>query len=126
MIREAFDEVAHPGRFGYHDVADGAEAIAAAEVLAELLGAPSGDPVFDDEDEDDEEAVEVLTEEIKREDPRDIRKLVQLAIDALGIILNDEENSELRQMWKEDPEGLEAWTAVMMTLQERLRKAVLP
>jgi hypothetical protein len=126
MVREALDEVAHPEHFGYHDVADGAEAIAAAEVLAELLGSPGNEPVFDEEDEDHEEVVKVLREEIARENPRDVKKLVQLGIDAIGIVLNDEENSELRQMWAEDPEGLAAWTTVMTGLQQRLRNAVPP
>jgi uncharacterized protein DUF4259 len=121
-IREALEEVAHPEHFGYHDVADGAEAIAAAEVLAELLGSPGAEPVL----EEHEDVVETLTEEIKREDQRDIRKLVQRAIDAVGIILNDEENSELRQMWNEDPEGMAAWTTAMTGLQRRVRNAAIP
>lgn len=125
-IRAALEEVAHPEHFGYHDVADGAEAIAAAEVLAELLGSPGDEPVFDEDDDEHQEAVETVTEQVQREGPRDIKKLVQRAIDALGIILNDEENSELRQMWNEDPEGLEAWTVAMTALQQRLSKATIP
>ena len=83
-IRAALKEVAHPEHFGYHDVADGAEAIAAAEVLAELLGSPGDEAVFDEDDDEHQEAVETVTEEVKREDPRDLKKLVQRAIDALG------------------------------------------
>ena len=29
-------------------------------------------------------------------------------------------------MWNEDPEGLEAWTAAMTALQQRLSKATIP
>jgi hypothetical protein len=124
-IRAALEEVAHPEHIGYHDVADGAEAVAAAEVLAELLGSPGEEPVFDDEDEEHQDAVEAVTEEIKHENNADLRKLVQLAIDAVGIVATDEENSELRQVWNEEPEGLEAWTAAMKALQERLHKVAI-
>ena len=125
-IKEALQEISAPEHIGYLDVTDCAEAIAAAEVLAELLGSRGDAPVFNEEDEEHEEVLEVLADEIKHEDQRDLRKLVEQATDALGIILNDEENSELRQLWEEDPEGLKAWTAAMTALQQRLRKVAIP
>jgi uncharacterized protein YpuA (DUF1002 family) len=118
-IREAFEEIADPAHVGYIEVTDGAEAVAAAEVLAELLGSPGDDPVLDEELE---ELTEALKKELKRESKRDIEKLVKQAIDALEIVLNDTENSELRQMWEEQAEEMLAWTAAMTTLQQRLLK----
>ena len=118
-IKAALDEVAHPEHFGYHDVADGAEAIAAAEVLAELLGSAGADPALTDEHED---VIEALREELALEDRPDIKRLVQQAIDAVEIVLNDAENSELRQMWEQEPEGMPAWKTTMTSLQQRLQK----
>ena len=76
--------------------------------------------------DEDEEAAEALSEEIKLEDRRNIRKLVQQAIDAVEIILNDPDNSELRQLWEKEPEDMPAWTAAMTTLLQRLQKVAIP
>ena len=122
-IRKTFEEISDPEHIGYLDVTDGAEAFAAAEVLAELLGSPGDDPVLDEEAE---ELAEALKKELKREGKRDIKKLVKRAIHALEIVLNDTENSELRQMWEEQAEEMPAWTAAMTALQERLRKVGVP
>ena len=121
LIREALEEISDQTHVGYLEVTDGAEAVAAAEVLAELLGSPGDDPVLDEELE---ELAESLKKELKRESKRDIQKLVKQAIDALEIILNDAENSELRQMWEEQAGEMSAWTATMTKLQQRLHKAV--
>lgn len=118
-IRQAIQEVSDTEHIGYLEVTDGAEVVAAAEVLAELLGSPGDDPVFDEELK---ELAEVLKQELKRESKRDIQKLVKQAIEALEIVLNDAENSELRQMWEEQSAEMPAWTAAMTTLQQRLRK----
>jgi len=122
-IQEALEEISDPAHVGYLEVTDGAEAVAAAEVLAELLGSPGDDPVFDEELE---EVAEALKKELTRESKRDIKKLVKQAIDALDIILNDTENSELRQMWEEQAEAMPAWTAAMTMLQQRLHKVDVP
>src|SRR6516225_8199058 len=73
-VHEALQDIANPEHIGYIDVADGAEAVAAAEVLAELLGSPGDNPVFGDELED---IFEALRAEMKLEDRRDIKRLVQ-------------------------------------------------
>jgi hypothetical protein len=122
-IRDAIEEIAEPAHVRYLEVTDGAEAVAAAEVLAELLGSPGDDPVLDEELE---ELAEALKKELKRESTRDIKKLVKQAIDALEIILNDVEDSELRQMWEEHAEGLSDWIAAVTALQQRLREVAVP
>lgn len=119
MIREAIEEISDPHHVGYLEVTDGAEAVAAAHVLAELLGSPGDNPVFDDELE---EVAETLKAEIEKEGKRDIQKLIKQAIDALEIVLNDTENSELRQMWEEQSEMMPQWVAAMTSLQQRLRR----
>ena len=123
QVRDALLEVCAPEHVGFVDVTDCCHAVAAAEVLAELLGAPGEDPALDDEDE---EAAEALGEEIKREDRRNISKLVQQAVDAVEIVLNDTENSELRQLWEKEPADMPAWTATMTALLQRLHKVASP
>lgn len=122
-IREAFEEIADPAHVGYVEVTDGAEAVAAAEVLAELLGSLGENPVIDNELED---LTNALKKELESESKRDIKKLVKQAIDALDVVLNDAENSELRQMWEEQPEEMPAWITAMIALQQRLREVDIP
>ena len=122
-VQEALDEIAHPEHIGYHDVADGAEAVAAAEVLAELLGSPGQDPVLTDEHD---EVVEALRAQLKLGDRRSVKRLVQQAVDAIEIVVTDEENSELRQMWEEQPEDMPDWVTTMRALQQRLRTVAIP
>ena len=121
-IHEALNEITDPEHIGYLDVTDGAEAVAAAEVLAELLGSPDNESVLNVELE---EVTKALRENIKLEDRRNIKRLIQRAIDAIEIVLNDAENSELRQMWDEDPDNMPAWAAAMMSLQKRLGEIVI-
>lgn len=123
-IREALEEISDLAHVGYVEVTDGAEAIAAAEVLAELLGSPGDDPVLAGDHLDD--LVETLRGELQRASKSDIKNLVKQAIDALDIVVNDAENSELRQMWEEDAEDMQAWTAVVGKLRERLHAIAAP
>lgn len=117
-IAEALDEVSDAAHIGYVEVTDAAEAIAAAEVLAELLGSPGDEFALG---EGHEQVVEALQSELQGQSGPDIRTLIKQAIDALEVILNDVENSELRQMWEEDAEGMAAWAGAMIRLQQRLR-----
>jgi len=117
-ICEALEEISDPAHIGYLEVTDCAEAVASAEVLAELLGSPGDEPVLDEEHK---ELSEALRDEIRREGRRNIGKLVQQAINAIEIVLNDAENSELRQMWEQEAEAMPDWTAAMAALQQRLK-----
>jgi hypothetical protein len=122
-IREALDEITDFSHIGYIEVTDGAEAVAASEVLAELLGSPGEDPVLNEELN---ELAEALKAQLKRESKRDIQILVKQALDALDIILNDAENSELRQMWDENIEAMPLWTEAITKLQLRLLNFNVP
>lgn len=123
VIKQAIEEIAEPAHIGYIEVTDGAEAVAAAEVLAELLGSPGDNPVLNEETQ---QFAEILRGAIEREDRRNIEKLAQQAIDSIEIVLNDTEDSELRQMWEEQPEEMPAWITVMTALQRRLREIAVP
>lgn len=123
LIRKAIEEISDPSHIGYLEVIDGAEAVAAAEVLAELLGSPGEDPVLGEELE---ELTKALKKELMRESKRGVNKLIKQAVDALEIILNDTENSELRQMWEGQEDEMPAWSLAITTLQQRLQKIVVP
>ena len=118
-IQEAVEEIAQPGHVGYIEITDGAEAVAAAEVLAELLGSSGEEPLID---EDLGEFFAALRAEIGRERPLDVETLVRQAVDALEIIVNDAENSELLQVWEERPGDAPAWRSAVAALQDRLRR----
>ena len=118
MIRQAIEEISDPQHVGYFEVTEGAEAVAAARVLAESLGSPGDEQVLDEELE---EVAQTLKAELTKEGRRDIAKLVRQAINVLEIVLNDREKSELRQMWEEQVEVMPEWIAAMSSLQRRLR-----
>jgi Domain of unknown function (DUF4259) len=118
-LRTALAEVSDPQYVGFIEMVDGAEAFAAAEVLAELLDSPGDEPVLN---EDHATMVETLTREIGQESPRDINALVRQAINALDVVLNDSENSELRQLWEEQADVMPEWVATVTALQQRLQR----
>lgn len=122
-IREALEEIADPSHVGYLDVTDAAEAVAAAEVLVNLLDRSGSDEASR---EQFDEFAEVLDIELELADERHIARLAQQAIDVIEIVLNDAENSELRQMWEEQAEDMPAWMAVMRALQQRLHRFAVP
>lgn len=118
-VRAAVEPLADPQFVGFIEMVDGAEAVAAAEVLAELLGAPGDEPVLGDEHED---LAEALKAELQALQPRERHRLVRQALDALDAVLNDRENSELRQLWEEQGDLLPEWSAAMAALQQRLQR----
>lgn len=123
LIRQALEDISDPTHIGYFEVTDGAEAFAAAEILAELLGSMGDNPVLD---EDSAELSKVLREEIQRENQGNMMILIKQAINALEIILNDAENSEFRQMWEEQVEEMPFWIKAMTMLQSRLSNIAIP
>jgi hypothetical protein len=119
LVQEALSEVAEPEHVGYLDAADCCQAIAAAEVLAEVVGVPGRETALD------AEAADRLREALARENVRDRRKLLRQAVNALEVVLNDEENSELRHLWEEDGDRMQVWVETVKSLEYRLRKAVV-
>jgi succinate dehydrogenase flavin-adding protein (antitoxin of CptAB toxin-antitoxin module) len=53
------------------------------------------------------------------------RKLLTQALAAIEFIMDDQENSELRQVLEEDKEDFDAWIANMKDLKANLSKIVL-
>jgi uncharacterized protein DUF4259 len=112
-VRAAIVEIADPAHAGYREVTECCEAIAAAQILCDLLGEPGSELILDFEEAD----TAALRESLQRLSVRDKRKLVGQAVFSVDFVANDSENSELRQLWEEDEIGLREW----LTLTERLR-----
>jgi len=118
-IGEALEDVVDPTHVGFIDVTSGCDAIAAATVLGELL-VPASNP---DEEDDGQLA---LRAEWETERPLARERLLRQAETALELVLNDEEDSEARQIIEEHGEFMAEWTEVLKNLQNRLRAALLP
>jgi hypothetical protein len=108
-------EIADPEHVGYREIPECCEAVAAAQVLTELLAMSPIDPDLTPE------TARKLAAEVARQDLQRTRKLLQDALVAVRIVSTDDENSELRQVWDEDPEQMVLWTAAMADLENRLR-----
>jgi hypothetical protein len=117
-LQEALSEVSDPAHIGYLDVTDCCEAVAAAEVLTEILGVPGAEPQLDPEE------AATLKTELEREKPREQTRLLQQALSAIAIVVHDYENSELRQLWQQNAAGMPEWLGAMEDLQRRLRIAL--
>lgn len=120
VIDDAVSEVADPANVGYVEIPDGAVAVAAAELLAQLLGKPGATSIAEGE-AFDEDAFSSLAEEAGRLGPGAKERVVRRAYTAVDRVLNDQENSELRQVLQEDKSGMSAWTNVMQDLLNRLQ-----
>ncbi len=116
LLEDAVSEVAAPENVGYVEIPEGAMAVAAAELVALLLGKPGGD-----KDILDQETRASLSQEMERLDARRREQLVSQALTAVDRVLNDKENSELRQVLEGDEGMLSAWTSMMRDLHSRLR-----
>jgi hypothetical protein len=114
VIREALEEVSDPTHAGFIDVTNCGEAVAAAEILAEILGAPADEPELP------EEEAELLKADLQAMGLPAQQRLLEQALTAVDLIVNDEEHSELRQILNADTDGLPRWIAAMNDLQGRL------
>lgn len=117
-VRSAIREIADSAHAGYREVTECCEAIAAAQVICELLGEPGAAPVLELE-ENDRASLQVALEKMP------IRSRLRLLRDALfsvQFIVGDSQNSELRQLWEEDEVDYDDWIAANADLTARLRR----
>ena len=115
LIEDAVAEMADMAHVGYIEITDCCVAVAAAEVLAQLLGKAGPTAGLDDE------VWSALAFELREQDAATIKRLVEQAFAAVRRVLRDDENSELRQVWEKDKSGMVAWTAAMQDLLTRLQ-----
>ena len=109
IIKETLDRIVS-AEDAYLEKPDGAAAVAAAEIVAALLGAPGTTLT--------EEAHEWVVTHAGLNVPADI---VQLAIAALQRVRSDPDLSEIMDSWQES-EHLADWLAVLDDLDHRLRQ----
>jgi hypothetical protein len=87
--------------------------VAAAEVLAEVIGFPARDAVLDEDD------VRSLRDTLARLAAKERWELMRRAQAAVRLVAEDENRSELRQVWREDGTG-QGWEASVADLMDRL------
>lgn len=115
LLEEALFEVADSAHVGYVEIPEGGIAIVAAEVVAQILGANSVDPTLKPDE------VLPLLGVIEGVEPMVIVRLVDQAIVAVQRVMNDEEHSEMRQVYDDDESGVEEWMNEMKALINRLQ-----
>jgi len=114
VLQETISEIVDSADTGDFDITECCNAVAAAEVLAELFGKPGKELLLED-------ASSVkLKGELNRMTVGNQEKLLTRAGAAVDYVLTDEEKSELRQVWEEDELDLDAWSVKMKALKSRL------
>ena len=119
LLEEALSEVADPAHVGYVEIPEGGIAVVAAEVLGQILGANAEDPTLKPDE------VLPLVGLVEDVEPLVVMRLVDQALVAVQRVMDDEEHSEMRQVYDEDESGVEEWMNEMKALIKRLQ-AVRP
>ncbi len=119
LLEEALSEVADSAHVGYVEIPEGGIAVVAAEVLGQILGANAEEPTLKLEE------TLPLVSLLEDAEPLVVMRLVDQALVAIQRVMDDEEHSEMRQVYDEDEDGLEEWMGEMRALIKRLQ-AVRP
>jgi|GEM_PF-1089728 len=101
---------------GYIDTTDGAEAIIAAEVLAEISAAPRTKSFLS------KEALSELKQALKKQPASEVANLFKAAIVAVQTVVQISKRSELRQHWNEADKST-AWINTSKDLLKKLGRA---
>lgn len=115
-LNDAFDEVSGLDREDYLEITEGAVAVMAAAVVAELYGKPGPHPVLDDEER---AALSSLARKLMTGAHF---SLIARAGQALGIVAQDIDRSELAQLMHEDPKLAQGWAKNVASLTKRLQE----
>lgn len=113
FIHEAFDEVLGVDAPPYLEVTEGAQAVAAAAVVADLIDGVADDELID------AESVEALLEQARRMHPSAIASMAWRALRALAAV-SAAGGSELAELMDGEPEIGAAWRVCVGQLQQRL------
>ena len=116
QLEEAFTEISDSTRIGYMEVTECCIAVAAADVLCQLLGVAGDQPPLG------EEKFEEIKNQLINLMPLDQIHLVEQASIAVQRIIEDEEHSELRQLYEDGELELNTWLQEMKKLENRLKK----
>lgn len=113
FIHEAFDEVLGVDASPYLEVTEGAQAVAAAAVVADLLEGVTDEELIGADCMDD------LLEQARRMHPSAIASMAWRALRALAAV-SRADGSELAELMDGEPEIGAAWRACVGQLQQRL------
>jgi Domain of unknown function (DUF4259) len=113
QLNDAFDAVLDAGVEDYLEVTESAEAVAAAAVIAELLGQTPAYLIDDD-------ARRALLGTLAKLSESARQHLVKRAIAAVAIVASSDEKSELFGLLHEDPETASPWTEQINNLTATL------
>jgi Domain of unknown function (DUF4259) len=102
-LNDALDAVLDAGAEDYLEVTEGAEAVVAAAVVAEILGQAPADLI------DDEDIRRVLLAKSAKLSKSARLRLVERAIAAVVIVTSSDEKSELFGLHHEDDETAPQW-----------------
>ena len=102
-LNDAFDAILGPGKNDYLEVTEGAVAVAAAAVTAEMFGRTASTSLLELEDRTE-------LRNVARKLVAGARiSLIERALQSLTIVTTDAKRSELHQIWQEDTKGANAW-----------------
>jgi len=114
VLSQALSEATGSTGITYLDIPECAAAVAAAEVVAGLFGTPEGGLPLDDE------VIATLWRELLRTPRFEQQVLLDHAIAAVGFVLKEKDESELRQVWEDYDPRMVDWTAAMRCLNDRI------
>jgi hypothetical protein len=115
LLVDALSEIADYTHVGYIEVPQACEAIAAAEILVQLLDKSRRTNAID------APAWSNLEIELSGKSQTEIRRFVGHATAALDRIFHDPDDSELLQVWQEGRVESASWTVAMQDLLGHLK-----
>lgn len=118
-LSDAFDDVLGEGGEHYLEVTEGAIALMAAEVVAELYGRPSAPAVLDGDE------LSALRSIARRLVPSAHVNVARRAMAAIKVVVHEPHRSELAQMMNSDIKLNRQWLRMVQKLTNRLDAIVV-
>lgn len=115
-LRDTFSDITDADDAAYFELPESNDAVIAAFVLAEALDRALATSTIEDF------PLTELREAVSALKPAEQQQLIDKAVAAVQIVMNESDNSELRQIWEaDDDESFQEWLGVMSQLADRLR-----
>lgn len=115
-LNDAFDAVLGADKDIYLEITEGAVAVAAAAVVAEIFGRTASASLLEPDDRTN------LRRLAKKLAAGAQITLVERALRSLAIVTTDAQRSELFQVWQEDVKGAKAWARHARSLASWLER----
>lgn len=117
-LNDALDEVLGSSASDYVEVTEGAAAVVAAQIVAELFFKAGEQPLLEDE-----EVFDVCSGLLNKLHPGSKRHLIERATQAVATVGYGAGTSELHDLMHEDPDLAQKWLQTIQGLQLRLLQA---